>query len=58
MGRLQEERPPGTSTSIWKNNIKIDLKEEAWAGVDWNDLARDRDRWLGLANAVMYLRVP
>jgi hypothetical protein len=58
VGRPEGVRPLGTSTRIWEDNIKIDLKEEAWAGMDWIDLAQDRDRWLGLANAVMYLRVP
>ena len=58
VGRPEGERPLGTSTRIWENDIKIYLKEVAWADMDWIDLAKDRDRWLGLANAVVYLRVP
>jgi hypothetical protein len=40
------------------DNIKIDLKEIEWDGVDWVDLAQDRDQWRALANTVMNLRVP
>jgi hypothetical protein len=40
------------------DNIKIDLLEIGWGGVDWIGLAQDRDKWRALANAVMNLRVP
>jgi hypothetical protein len=40
------------------NNIKMDLKETAWDGMDWIDLAQDRDQWKVLVNTVMNLRVP
>jgi hypothetical protein len=42
----------------WEDNIKVDIKEVVWGGVDWIDLAQDKDRWRALANAVMNLRVP
>ena len=42
----------------WEDNIKIDLQEEGGGGIDWVDLAQDRDRWRALVNAVMNLRVP
>jgi hypothetical protein len=40
------------------DNIKIDLTEIGWDGVDWIDLAQDRDQWRALVNTVMNLRVP
>jgi hypothetical protein len=40
------------------NNIKMDLREIGWDGVDWIDLAEDRDKWRALVSTVMKLRVP
>jgi hypothetical protein len=40
------------------DNIKIDLREIEWDGVDWIDLAQDRDQCRALVNRVMNLRVP
>jgi hypothetical protein len=40
------------------DNIKMDLREIGWDGMDWIDLAHDRDRWRALVNTVMNLRVP
>jgi hypothetical protein len=39
------------------DNIKMDLKETEWDGVDWIDMAQDRDQWRALVNMVMNLRV-
>jgi len=39
-------------------NIKINLQEVRWGGMDWTDLAQDRYRWRALVKAVMNLRVP
>jgi hypothetical protein len=39
-------------------NIKIDLGEMGWDGMDWIELAEDRDQWRALVNTVMNLRVP
>jgi hypothetical protein len=38
--------------------IKIDLRETGWDGMDWIDLAQDRDKWRALVITVMNLRVP
>jgi hypothetical protein len=42
----------------WEDNIKIDLREIGWDGMDWIDLAQNRDRWVALVNMVMNLQVP
>jgi hypothetical protein len=42
----------------WVNNIKMDLREIGWSGMDCIDLAQDRDQWRALVNTVMNLRVP
>jgi hypothetical protein len=39
------------------DNIKIDLREIGWDGVDWVDLAQDRDQWRALVNTMTNLRV-
>jgi hypothetical protein len=39
-------------------NMKMDLGEIGWDGVDWIDLAQDREQWRALVNTVMNLRVP
>jgi hypothetical protein len=40
------------------DNIKMDLGEIGWDGMDWIELAQDRDQWRALVNMVMNLRVP
>jgi hypothetical protein len=40
------------------DNVKIDLREMGWDGMDWIDLAQDGDPWRALVNTVMNLRVP
>jgi hypothetical protein len=51
------KRPLGRSRHRWEDNIKMDLHEVGWGGMDWTDLAQDRDRWQVLVNAVMNLQV-
>jgi hypothetical protein len=38
--------------------VKMDLKEIGWDGVDWIDLAQDRDQWRALVNTVMNFMIP
>jgi hypothetical protein len=39
-------------------NIKMDLREIGWNGVDWIDMAQDRNQWSALQKTVLNLRVP
>ena len=52
------KRPLGRPRRRWEDNIKMDLQDVGCGGVDWIELAQDRDRWRALINAVMKLRVP
>jgi hypothetical protein len=52
------KRPLGRPRHRWANNIKIDLQEVGYQGMDWIDLSRDRDRWRAFVNMAMNLRVP
>jgi hypothetical protein len=52
------KEPLGKPRRRWEDNIKIDLQEVAWGGMDWIDMAQDRDRWRALVSAVMNLWVP
>jgi len=52
------KRQIGRPKRRWKDNIKMDIQDVGCGGVDWIELAQDRDRWQALVNAVMNLRVP
>jgi hypothetical protein len=58
VGKPEGRRPLGRTRRRWVDNIKIDLRETGWDGVDWVDLAHDRDQWRALVNTVMNFRVP
>jgi hypothetical protein len=58
VGRPEEKRPLGRPRRRWEGNIKMDLQEVECEGVDWIDVAQDRDRWRVFVNDVMNLRVP
>jgi hypothetical protein len=57
VGKPEGKRPLGRPIRKWVDNIKIDLLEIGWGGVDSIGLAQDRDKWRALVNAVMNLRV-
>jgi len=58
MGKPEGKRLLGRPRRRWEDNINMDLQEVGPVGIDWMELAQDRDRWRALVNAVMNLRVP
>ena len=58
VGKPGGKRPMGRPRHRWEDNIKMDLQEVGCGGMDWIELAQDRDRWQGVLNAVVNFRVP
>jgi hypothetical protein len=58
VGKPEGTRPLGRPRRRWVNNIEMDLRGIEWGGMNWIDLAQDRDQWRALVNTVMNLRVP
>jgi hypothetical protein len=52
VGNPEGKRPLGRPRRRWVDNIKIDLREIGWDGMDWIDLAQDMDQWRALLNAI------
>jgi hypothetical protein len=50
-------KPEGRPRCRWVDNSKMYLREIGWGGMDWIDVAEDRDQWRALVNMVMNLRV-
>jgi hypothetical protein len=57
VGKPEGKRPLGKPSHRWEDNIRIDLQEVGYGGMDWFGLAHDRDRWRAVVNVVMNLRV-
>ena len=58
VGKPEGKRLLGRPRRRWEDNIKMDLQEVGCGGMEWIELAQDRDRWRELVNAVMNLRAP
>jgi len=58
VGKPEGKRPLGRPRRRWEDSIKIDLQEVGCRGMNWMELAQDRERWRALVNAVMNLWVP
>jgi hypothetical protein len=58
VGKAERKRPIGRPRRICVDNIKMNLKELRWGGVNWIDVAQDSDQWRAFVIAVMNLRVP
>jgi hypothetical protein len=57
VGKPEGRRPLGRPRRRWVDNIRMDLGEVGCGDVDSIDLAKDRNRWRALVNAVLNLRV-
>jgi hypothetical protein len=53
VGKPDLRRPLRRPWCRWEDNIKMDLQEVGWGGIDWIDLAQDRERWQAVVNTVM-----
>jgi hypothetical protein len=58
MGKPEGKRPLGRPSCRYEENIKMDLREIVWGGMEWTDVAQEMDQWRTLVNMVMNLRVP
>jgi len=58
VGKPKVKRPLGLPRLRWEDNIKMNLQEVVFGGVDWIELAQDRESWRAFVNAVMNLQVP
>jgi len=58
VGKPEGKRPLGRPRRRWEDNIKMDLQEVGCGGMDWIELAQDRDSWRELVNEVMNIQVP
>jgi hypothetical protein len=57
VGKPEEKRPLGKPRRKWVDNIKMDLREIGWDGMDWIDLSQGRDQCRALVNTVMNRKI-
>jgi len=58
VGKPEGKRPVGRRRRRWEDNIKMYLQAVGCEGLDWIELAQDRDSWRAVVNAVMNFRFP
>jgi hypothetical protein len=58
VGKPEGKRPLGTPRRRWVDYIKMDIREIGYDGMDWVDVAQDKNQWMAFVNMVMNLRVP
>jgi hypothetical protein len=58
VGKREGKRPLGRPRHRWEDDIKMDLQELGWGGMDWIELTQDRDKCWALVNAVTNIQVP
>jgi hypothetical protein len=58
VGMLEGKKPLGSPRRRLVDNIKMNIREIGWDGMDWIDPAENRDQWSALVNMVMNIRVP
>jgi len=58
VGKPEGKRQLGRRRRRWEDNIMIDLEKVGFGGMDWIELAQDKDRWRSLVKTIMSLRVP
>jgi hypothetical protein len=56
VGKPEGKRPLGRPRRRWVDNIKMDLREIGWDGMDWIEFAKDGDQWRASVNKVMNFR--
>jgi hypothetical protein len=58
VGKPEGKRPLGRPRHRWEGNVRMDLREIQWEGVDEMHLAQDSNQWQALVNMIMNLQVP
>jgi hypothetical protein len=56
VGKTEGKRPLRRNRHKWEDNIKLDLREIGWGGMECINLAKDRDQWRAIMNTLMNLQ--